>query len=71
MPFDDVHTLFFKTRGLYAPRKEHSIIYSIAQDWKYNLDYECRQNGTVIPAELTKCIPTHQQQTLGTSCTKS
>ena len=56
MPFDDVHTLFFKTRGLYAPRKEHSIIYSIAQDWKYNLDYECRQNGTVIPAELTKCI---------------
>ena len=56
MSFDDVQTLFFKTRGLYAPRKENSIIYSIAQDWKYNLDYECRQNGTVVPAELTKCI---------------
>ena len=38
MSFDDVQTLFFKTRGLYAPRKENSIIYSIAQDWKYNLD---------------------------------
>lgn len=56
MPFEDVQTLFFKTKGLYSPRKDNSIIYTIAKDWKYNLDYECRQNGIVIPAELTKCI---------------
>ena len=26
------------------------------KDWKYNLDYECRQQGIVIPADLEKCI---------------
>ncbi|MBD5389022.1 hypothetical protein HDR63_02085 [bacterium] len=56
MPFEDVQTLFFKTKGLYAPRKKDSIIYTIAKDWKYNLDYECRQQNIVIPAELEKCI---------------
>ncbi|MBP3544747.1 MAG: hypothetical protein J6J82_00360 [Alphaproteobacteria bacterium] len=56
MSFDDVQTLFFDNRGLYAPRKKNSIIYTIHKDWKYNLDYECRNQGTVIPAELEKCI---------------
>lgn len=56
MPFDDVQTLFFKTKGLYAPRAKNSIIYTIAPDWKYNLDYECRQQNIVVPAELEKCI---------------
>ncbi|MBR5625498.1 MAG: hypothetical protein IKW67_01845 [Alphaproteobacteria bacterium] len=56
MQFDDVQTLFFKAKGLYAPRKKNSIIYTIHNDWKYNLDYECRQQGIVIPTELDKCI---------------
>lgn len=56
MSFDDIHTLFFRDKGLYAPRKDNSIIYTIAKDWKYNLDYECRQGGSVAPAELAKCI---------------
>jgi hypothetical protein len=41
---------------LYAPRDKNAIIYTINPNWKYNLDYECRQGGTVIPAELEKCI---------------
>lgn len=56
MSFDDVYTLFFKTKGLYAPRQHNSIIYTIHPDWKYNLDYECRQQGIVIPTELDRCI---------------
>lgn len=56
MSFDDVETLFFKTKGLYAPREKDSIIYSIQKEWKYNLDYECRQQGIVIPSELDQCI---------------
>ena len=56
MPFEDVQTLFFKTKGLYAPRAKNSIIYTIPKDWKYNLDYECRQQGIFVPAELEKCI---------------
>ena len=56
MSFDDVYTLFFREHGLYAPRERDSIIYTIHPDWKYNLDYECRSGGTVIPAELEKCI---------------
>ena len=58
MPFEDVQTLFFKTKGLYSPRKKDSIIYTISKDWKYNLDYECRQQKIYIPAELEKCINT-------------
>lgn len=56
MSFDDVYTLFFRERGLYAPRQKNGIIYTIHPDWKNNLDYECRGQGTVIPAELEKCI---------------
>lgn len=56
MPFEDVQTLFFKTKGLYAPRQKNSIIYTIHPDWKYNLDYECRGQGIVVPDALEKCI---------------
>lgn len=56
MSFDDVYSLFFKQNGLYAPRRQNGIIYTIHPDWKYNLDYECRNQGTVIPSELEKCI---------------
>lgn len=56
MPFEDIQTLFFKTKGLYAPREKNSIIYTIHPDWKYNLDYECRNQGIVIPTELENCI---------------
>jgi hypothetical protein len=56
MPFQDVQTLFFKTKTLYEPRKVDSIIYTIAKDWRYNLDYECRGQGIIIPEKLEKCI---------------
>lgn len=56
MSYDDVHDLFFNGYGLYTPRKKNAVIYTIHKDWKYNLDYECRQQGTVIPHELQKCV---------------
>jgi len=56
MPFEDVQTLFFKTKSLYAPRKKNAIIYTVSKDWRYNLDYECRQQKVVVPADLEKCI---------------
>ncbi len=56
MGFEDIQTLFYKNKGLYAPRAKNSIIYTIHKDWKYNLDYECRQQNIVVPAELEKCI---------------
>ena len=56
MEFDDVYTLFYRNKGLYAPRQKNSIIYTIHPDWKYNLDYECRMQGTVIPEKLENCI---------------
>ena len=56
MPFEDVQTLFFKTKGLYSPREKNSIVYTLHKDWKYNLDYECRQQGIIIPTELDNCI---------------
>ena len=58
MSFDDIENLFFKAKGLYSPREKNSIIYSIQKEWKYNLDYECRQQGIVVPAELEQCINT-------------
>ncbi len=56
MPFEDVQNLFLRNKGLYSPRPNNSIIYTIVPDWKYNLDYECRQQGVVIPDKLEKCI---------------
>lgn len=58
MPFDDIQTLFFKTKSLYTPRTKNSIVYTMNKDWKYNLDYECRQQKIYVPAELEKCINT-------------
>ena len=58
MQFEDVHTLFFQNGNLYAPRQKDSIVYTIAQEWKYNLDYECRQQKNYNPADLEKCINT-------------
>ena len=56
MQFEDVYTLFFREHGLYAPRDKNAVIYTVHPDWKVTLDYECRTQGTVIPAELEKCI---------------
>lgn len=56
MSYDDVHHLFYKNGGLYTPREKNSVIYTMHQDWKYNLDYECRQQGIVIPHELLNCV---------------
>ena len=62
MNFDDVRDLFFRGYGLYTPRRENSIVYTIHPDWKYNLDYECRQQGVIIPSELEQCINTMAQK---------
>lgn len=56
MSYDEVNNLFFNGSGLYAPRKKNSVIYTINKDWKYNLDYECRQNRIYVPEKLEKCI---------------
>lgn len=56
MNYDEINNLFFSDGGLYAPRKKNSVVYSINDDWKYNLDYECRQNNIFIPEKLEKCI---------------
>ena len=36
-------------------------MYTIQSDWKANLDYECRQQGIIIPADIDKCIKTLAQ----------
>lgn len=56
MSYDDISNLFFDNTGLYAPRKKNSVIYSINQEWRYNLDYECRQQNIFVPEKLEKCI---------------
>ena len=56
MNYDEINNLFFADGGLYAPRKKNSIVYNINNDWKYNLDYECRQNNIFVPEQLEKCI---------------
>ena len=58
MGFDDVYTQFFDSKGLYAPRAKNSVVYALHKDWKYNLDYECRQEGVFIPEKLEQCIRT-------------
>ena len=55
MSFDDVRTLF-ADGGLYAPRANDAVVYTIAPDWRYNLDYECRQQGIFVPDQLEQCI---------------
>ena len=56
MQFEDVYNLYHNGASLYYPRKKNSIVYTIPQDWKYNLDYECRQSGVVQPEKLNTCI---------------
>ncbi len=58
MPFDEAYTLYYRDSSLYGPREVDSIIYTIARDWKFNLDYECREQGIYAPTELEKCINT-------------
>lgn len=56
MSFEDVYNLYHENGHLYAPRKRNSLVYTIPQEWKYNLDYECRQAGVLQPNKLDKCI---------------
>lgn len=57
MSFEDVYNAIHGgNAALYSMRPQDSTIYTIWPDWKYNLDYECRQNGVVIPEQLEKCI---------------
>lgn len=56
MSFEDVYNLYHNQSNLYAPRKRNSLVYTIPTDWKYNLDYECRQSGVIQPSKLDKCI---------------
>lgn len=56
MNYDEIYNLFFNNSSLYAPRSKNSVVYTINKEWKYNLDYECRQNNIFIPERLEKCI---------------
>ena len=56
MNYDEINNLFFDNGGLYAPRKKDSVVYTIDKEWKYNLDYECRQNNIFAPEALKNCI---------------
>ena len=59
MTFQDVQALFFRSRSLYSPRQRNSIIYTVADDWRFNLDYECRHHkSVVIPNRVEQCILT-------------
>ena len=55
MDFDEVKFIA-AVDGLYTERPKNSVVYSIHPDWKYNLDYECRQQKIYAPAALEKCI---------------
>ena len=57
MTFDDVVNLF-ADGGLYAPRANDAVVYTIAPDWRYNLDYECQQQNIFVPDQLEQCIRT-------------
>ncbi|MCQ2562525.1 MAG: hypothetical protein MJ158_02845 [Alphaproteobacteria bacterium] len=56
MTFEEIQNLYFNNSSLYAPISKDSIIYTINKDWKYNFDYECRQNNVFVPEDLKKCI---------------
>ena len=56
MNYDEIYNLFFTGDALYSPRKNQSVVYSINKEWKYNLDYECRQRNIFVPEQLEKCI---------------
>ena len=56
MNYEEINNLFVNDSNLYAPRQKDSVIYTINKEWKYNLDYECRQNNIFVPEQLEKCI---------------
>lgn len=56
MSYEEINNLFFENGSLYAPRLNNSVVYTINKDWKYNLDYECRQNNIFIPEQVENCI---------------
>ena len=56
MNYDEINNLFFNNSALYAPRKNNSVVYTINKEWKYNLEYECRQNNIFVPEKLEKCV---------------
>ncbi|MDR0449167.1 MAG: hypothetical protein LBG89_01750 [Rickettsiales bacterium] len=58
MPFESVRIQFFREAGIYTPAKKNSIVYSIPENWRDNLDYECRLQKINAPAELDNCIKT-------------
>ncbi len=45
-----------RENGIYVNRPKNSVVYSMHKDWRYNLDYECRQQKIYVPAQLEKCI---------------
>ena len=55
MNFDEVQ-MVVRENGLYTNRPQDSVVYSMHPDWKYNLDYECRQQNVVMPERLNQCI---------------
>lgn len=56
MSYDEINNLYFNNSSLYAPIMKNSVVYTINKEWKYNLDYECRQNNVFRPDLLEKCI---------------
>ncbi|MBO4626181.1 MAG: hypothetical protein J5679_02820 [Alphaproteobacteria bacterium] len=57
MPFESVVTLF-ADGGLYSPRANDAVVYTITPDWRYNLDYECQQQNIFVPEQLEQCVRT-------------
>jgi hypothetical protein len=55
MNFDEVQ-MVVRENGLYTNRPKDAVVYSMHPDWKYSLDYECRQQNIVIPKRLDQCI---------------
>ena len=55
MSFEDVQ-IAVRENGLYVPTAKNNIIYSLHQDWRDNLDYECRQRKIFAPKQLENCI---------------
>ena len=55
MSFDDAQ-MVARENGLYANRASNSVVYKIHPEWKYNLDYECRQQKIYAPEKLERCI---------------
>lgn len=55
MNFEEVQ-MIVRENGLYTNRPKDAVVYSMHPDWKYSLDYECRQQNVIIPKRLDQCI---------------